>query len=329
MLSIVLTVATLAAAAILYQTFGARSDRKRFPPPGRLIDAAGSKLHVRCTGVGGIPVLLEAGIAASSVSWTPVERELSRLTKVCTYDRAGLAWSPRSAYPRTPERILAELDAVAAQIEAPFILAGHSFGGLIARLYAARHPGKVAALVLVDPALLLEWAEPHQQRLAMLRRGVRLSRRGALLARFGVVRFALDLLARGARFLPKLIAKASSGKGAGVTERLAGEIRKLPPELYPVVQCHWRRPESFHSMADHLEVLPALAAAVQMESGISVPVAVISGAHLTPEQCAEHQAIAASSPDGRHIVAEGSGHWVHLDRPDLVVDAVRRFLNHG
>jgi pimeloyl-ACP methyl ester carboxylesterase len=317
------------AAGISYQLAGTRADRRRFTCPGHLVRCCESELHIRCTGQGGPAVVLEAGIAASSVSWGPIQEQLSKFTTVCSYDRAGLAWSPRSAHPRTPDRIVDELHAVISQLPEPVVLVGHSFGALIARLYGSRHPDRLAGMVLVDPALLDEWADPTPQRRATLARGVSFSRRGAALARLGIVRLSLSLLARGSQFFPKFIARASSGEGLSVTERLVGEVRKLPPETWPVVQSHWCRPESFMSMAEHLQVLPAVAAAVQRAGDSNIPVIVISGGHLTPEQRAEHKAIADASPNGHHIVAEGAAHWVHLDRPDLIVAAVHSLLNHG
>jgi pimeloyl-ACP methyl ester carboxylesterase len=180
-------------------------------------------------------------------------------------------------------------------------------------------------LVLVDPALVGEWRDPSPERLRMLRRGIALSRRGAWLARIGFVRLSLTLLASGARALPKLISQLSSGKGHSVSERLVGEVRKLPPELWPAVQSHWCRPESFESMARHLEALPAVAALVANARPLgSIPVTVISGGQLTLEQSAEHAAIATSSDRGIHITARGSGHWVHLDNPEVVIEAIRR-----
>jgi pimeloyl-ACP methyl ester carboxylesterase len=204
----------------------------------------------------------------------------------------------------------------------PAVLVGHSFGGLLVRLYAAAHPEHVAGLVLVDPALTAEWSVPTQGRLAMLQRGVKLSRRGAWLARIGFVRLALAALSAGARPLAKLFARASSGGATPVTERLVGEVRKLPPELWPVVQSHWCRADCFESMADHLATLPAVAAAVARLGSPGVRTIVISGAHLTTEQLTEHRSL------GEHVIAAGSGHWVHLDRPDLIAEAVHKLL-HG
>ena len=209
------------------------------------------------------------------------------------------------------------------------MIVGHSFGGLLARLYARAYPAEVAGLVLVDPALASEWSAPSPARRAMLERGVRLSRRGATLARFGVVRLGLGLAAAGARPFAKFVARASSREGGQRTiERLVGEVRKLPPELLPIVQAHWSRPSAFSSMAQHLAMLPEICAALPVRPGElgALPLIVISGAHLTREQQAEQASVASLSTAGRHVVAEGSGHWVHLDRPDLVAGAVREIL---
>lgn len=317
----------LAAAALLYQTIGAFLDRRRLPPPGRLVDAGGHRLHVRTCGSGSPAIVLEAGIAASSVSWALVEPELARSLSVISYDRAGLAWSERPGTPRTPQRLIQELRTVLAATgaEPPFVLVGHSFGGLLVRLYAAAHPEDVAGLVLIDPALVSEWQPPlSPARAAMLARGVRFSRRGAWLARFGVVRFGLSLAALGLHALPKAIARASSsGRGQSLVERLVGEIRKLPLETRPAMRAHWSRPGSFLSMAEHLELLPAMCSAARNCGSLGdLPLAVISGAHLSREQRSEHEALARLSTRGRHLSAPSGAHWVHLDHPELVIGTV-------
>ena len=311
-----------AAAGALYQREGVRRDRDRFPPPGSLLDAAGTRLHVRSLGEGEPLVVFEAGIAASSVSWAYVQGDVAQFARTRSYDRAGYAWSGRCATARTVDVILAELDAVIGGSQ-PVVLVGHSFGGLIALLYASRRPGAVSGLVLVDPALMLEWASPSRKQRLRLRTGIALSRRGAWLCRIGVVRAALEALASGRRALPKAIAYAASGPGAGVVERLVGEVKKLPEDVWPAVQSHWSRPECFESMAAHLEALPGVASeAARVASLGSMPLTIISGAHLSSEQQAEHAALARLSTRGRHMIAPAGGHWVHLDEHEFVAHAV-------
>jgi pimeloyl-ACP methyl ester carboxylesterase len=229
---------------------------------------------------------------------------------------------------RTPDQILSELDAIVRASTMPCVIGGHSFGGLVARLYASRFPDKVAGLVLVDPALTGEWAQPTEKRLQMLARGASLARRGAVLCRLGVVRFALRMLASGSRWLPQAVNRASSGRGASVTERLVGEVRKLPRELWPAIQSHWSRPECFESMAQHLEALPAVARAAAAAASLGdLPLIVISGAHCGAEALEEHRSLARLSSRGKHIVARSGGHWVLLDEPDTVARAVREIVD--
>ena len=332
LLAVISIAVLIALAGLLYQAVGSWLDRRRFPMPGRLIVAGAHRLHFNSQGSGLPPVILEAGIAASSVSWEYVREGVAKFAEVLSYDRAGYGWSGPATDGMTPERLVSDLHTALAGLglSAPYVIVGHSFGGLLARLYARIYPTEVAGLVLADPALAGEWRSPTRSRRAMLARGVRLSHRGAMLARFGIVRVGLALAAAGAQPLAKLVARASSRQGGQRTvERLIGEVRKLPPELLPVVRAHWSRPSAFSSMAQHLVMLPDLSAAVPAQPGElgGMPLIVISGAHLTPEQQAEQASVARLSTAGRHIVAEGSGHWVHLDRPDLVVAAVREVLD--
>lgn len=315
-----------------YQWVGNRRDLTKYPPPGRIFDVRGVRLHIRIAGSGQPPVVFEAGVAASSVSWRPLQDAVAQFTTAAAYDRAGFAWSGLSPKPFAATEMNDALRDLLreAGLTPPFIFVGHSFGALLMRLYASRYPHEVAGMVLIDPALVQEWGDPTPERLRMLGRGVALSRRGALLARIGFVRLSLSMLTGGLRFLPRLLSQVTSGPGHSVSSRLVGEVRKLPVELWPAVQSHWCRPESFESMARHLAALPSTAALIiQTEPVRDIPVTVISGGHLTGEQSAEHEAIARSSRRGRHIIVKNSGHWVHLDEPDTVIAAIQEMVRQA
>src|SRR5262245_57043702 len=122
-------VVALSGAGALYQFFGARRSAARFPPPGRLIDAGDHRLHVVCEGSGGPAVIFESGIAASSLSWVRVRRDVAAFTRACAYDRTGLGWSEPAHGPRSVARMIDELHAVVhhAGSGQPAILVGHSF----------------------------------------------------------------------------------------------------------------------------------------------------------------------------------------------------------
>ncbi len=296
-----------------------------------MVDIAGARLHLLESGSGTPPVILEAGIAASCLNWTGIQSELARFTRVFSYDRAGLGWSDPASSPRTLSHAVEELHALvtAAQIPAPFVLTGHSYGGLLVRCYAACYPDQVAGLVLLDPLAAAEWLRPSETQWKTLKRGAMLSRRGALLARFGVVRFGLAALSSGLELIPKLVARlASRGSGESAISRLVREVQKMPPETWPVVQAHWCRPKSFLGMANYLESLPASASQASecAELPPHIPVAIISASNSTAAQLAERDRIARRSLNGKHLIAAKSGHWIHFDEPALVIQAIREMV---
>lgn len=322
--------ASLLATGALYQALGAVQQRRRYAPPGQLIDVGGHRLHVVCQGKGRPVVILESGIAASSISWAMVQPQIARFTRVCAYDRAGLGWSDRPSGPRSFDRIVNELCRVVAHV-APrerYVLVGHSFGCFVTLACAARRPADVAGLVLVDPPT--EWLTKNLARARMLGGARHLSRFGALLARVGVVRVSLALLTGGAPGAARRVAQAFGPTAARTLERLVGEIRKLPAEVHPVVQSLWCQPKCFSAMADHLRVLEREGSAIaSLSPPPEVPLTVVSSGDQPAEQVARHRELAEHSSHGRHVIATRSAHWVHLDEPDLIVGLTRELVERA
>jgi pimeloyl-ACP methyl ester carboxylesterase len=320
--------ALIVAAGMLYQRVASRDASRRFPAPGERIDVGGHRLHVTCSGTGRPPVILEAGIAASSLSWAAVAPSVAQFTRVCTYDRAGLAWSDVPSCPRTFDRIVEEFATVIARV-APgerCILVGHSFGSFIVRGYAMRHPAAVAGLVLVDPAV--EWLTPDAERAYRLRRAQYLARVGAVLAHVGIPRALLALLVGGAPAAPQRFSRLFGETVAQTLGRLVNEVRKLPPGAYPVMQAFWSEPKCYHAMADHLAALQRDGTAIsQIVSPPEIPTIVISSGNQPEEHIDIQRTLVDASHAGRHIVAARSSHWVQLDEPELVTAAVRELVD--
>ena len=323
-------VAALLAGGLVYQAAGERADARRYPAPGQRIQLLdGSKLHVHAQGQAGPVVVFEAGIAGSSLTWATVQPLVAEFACAVTYDRAGLGWSSAVNSPRTVANMVAELATAleTAQLAPPYILVGHSFGGLLILAFAHTYPGRVAALVLVDPVTQRGWLDASVQQLRRLRLGARLARRGAWLARFGVVRAALALLVGGGTKAPQLVARAAAGQGNSVIEKLIGEVRKLPPEAQPVVAAHWSRARSFRALAAYLECLPACArVALQMPAPPAIRLTILSAATATSDELAERAAWVAAHQNGYHVPVENTGHWLQLERPELVAAMIRDTL---
>jgi pimeloyl-ACP methyl ester carboxylesterase len=316
-------------AGLVYQAIGARRRAQQHPPPGALIDVGAERLHVVCAGAGRPTVLFEAGIAASSLSWTRVMPEVATFARTCAYDRPGLGWSERSQSPRTVDRMLEELRGVLthAAPRGGVVLVGHSFGTFLTLMYAERHPRDVAGLILLDPPV--EWQDASPHRIRLLHRGIRASHLGRALARVGVVRGCLALLTGGAPGVPRNLVRGLGPTAKRTLEHLVGEVRKLPPELHPIVQALWCEPRCFRGLAEHLGALePTATAAARVASLGNVPLTIVSAGDHPPDIVARQRALASLSTRGRHIVASKSSHWIHLDEPELVVDTIRQVADN-
>lgn len=340
--------AALAGGAI-WQRLGERKDRRCFPPPGRLVPLpaaqGGHALHClegrQETAVGQPTVVFEAALGASSISWALVQAEVAKFAPTFAYDRAGMGWSAAGPYPRTGSRVIEELRALlrAAGIRPPVILVGHSYGGLLTRLYAARYPEEVCGLVLVDPAAPRQWIEISPRDGVRLKVGRHLARRGVWAARLGIARGVAWLATRGARRpagerAPErdLNVKAARTVVAAITFGILGPsdrglmtpVQKLPEEYRRPLATLWIQPKYYAALASQLEALPQLAAEVAAsERLLRVPLITLTASEPTPERVAEQAEAARLSPCGRHVIVANCGHWIQLDQPAAVVAAIR------
>ena len=166
-----LVTAVVGSAAAVQQALTVR-DRTRYPAPGLLVHVDGHQMHLQVRGPdsAGPTVVLEAGKGSFSPNWYWVQTELAPTVRSVAYDRAGLGWSRRSRRPRDAQTIAIELrDALReAGLDPPYVLAGHSFGGLAMRAFADLYPALTAGLVLVDashPDQWVRWPTPHADKI--------------------------------------------------------------------------------------------------------------------------------------------------------------------
>jgi pimeloyl-ACP methyl ester carboxylesterase len=266
------------------------------------------------------------------LSWAHVQPKVAAFARVCAYDRAGLGWSDPDPRPRTLASIVGDLEVVLARTELapPHVLVGHSFGCFVVCAFAARHPRRVRGMVLIDPPAASEWRQPSRRQARLLARGIRLSYLGAMMAHLGIVRGCLSLLTGGAPRVPGTLIKGLGPVATAKLHHLVDQVRKLPPDVHPLVQEHWCQPKCFRAMADHLRVLQEAADFVGGLLALpAVPLVVVSSGQLPAERMAEHRELARLSAEGGHVVAAGSGHWIQFDEPDVVVEAIRDVVKHG
>jgi pimeloyl-ACP methyl ester carboxylesterase len=216
---------------------------------------------------------------------------------------------------------------IALNVPRPYILAGHSYAAYILRIYARRFPQEIAGIIFIDPLTPEEWIKPSRFQRWQICRAVWFSRAGAALSALGVLRFCLWLLQRGNNSVPRGVLSSFGSAASDTVRRILGELAKLPPQTVRLIRERWGHPKFFLVMARYIQTLPTCAAEVSgCDIPAQIPVTVISGAHQPDIRMVEHKALAAHSQRGRHMIADKSAHWVHLDQPGLIVEAARDML---
>jgi len=152
LLSFVILLCVVLAGTTGYNAAALRYYHAIYPPPGKLYQMDGYDMHLYCTGEGSPTLVLEAGAGSHSINWFKVQPELSKLTRVCSYDRVGYGWSPQAPVPRDADAVAQRLHALLQQagITGPLVLMGHSMGGIYIRDYASHYPEGIQGLILVD-----------------------------------------------------------------------------------------------------------------------------------------------------------------------------------
>ncbi|MEO8071290.1 MAG: alpha/beta fold hydrolase, partial [Acidobacteriota bacterium] len=285
-------------------------------------------------------VVFDAALGGSSVSWTFVQPAVSAFARACTYDRAGFGWSDAGPLPRTAGRIADELALLLERAgePPPYLLVGHSFGGLVMRIFAARYPHSTAGLVLVDPAHPEDWRSPAPKEQAKIDRGVYLCRRGMTAARFGIARMVSVLVGLGAlapaRAVVRMVARnrlhlgqgGRGGSGRNDADWILAPMFKLPPAVRKDLRAFWTRRAFFEALGSQIGSI-AISAAETLDAAAGgygdLPLVTISSTDPGDYRLRQQNALAALSTRGRHVVATNSGHWIPLDQPDLVVAVIR------
>jgi pimeloyl-ACP methyl ester carboxylesterase len=293
---------------------------------GKLVDI-GERRQLFMTEMGGgvgPSVIFESGIGSTSQNWARIQESVSEFAHTVSYDRLGLGWSTPAVSERIPSEVVKELRAMlqAAGIAPPYLLVGHSFGGLVARYFAAEYPDEVAGALLVDAMRTNEWPPVDESQRKLLIRGAQLTQWGVPIAYSGLARLTtMSFFCRSGRFT-NLFTRATGGRD--VLERLTSELNKIPRAVWPIVAAHWSSPAFFRGMTAHIQGVPGTVTEMLDATPIvGIPVVLLTPGHPKAISNEELQKI---GPDAEQLIAEKSGHWVHLDEPELVVEQIREMI---
>jgi pimeloyl-ACP methyl ester carboxylesterase len=192
----IVSIIGLTLVGAIYESLAEAADAKAYPPPGQLVDVGGYRLHINCTGTGSPTVVIDAGLGDWSTTWGGyVQPEVAKTTRVCTYDRAGMGWSEAGPLPRDAAQFAKELHTLLqnANIPGPYVMVGHSLGGLPVRLFTDMYPSEVAGVVLIDSMSPRQFTQSQTEVQSQSESRSQPFSFQAALARFGVVRLLVKL----------------------------------------------------------------------------------------------------------------------------------------
>lgn len=285
-----------------------------------MVDIGGYSLHINCSGEGKPAVILEPGLGWTSLEWTLVQQGVEKFTKVCSYDRAGYGWSDSASAPRTSLQLVQEMHEllIKAQIPPPYILVGHSFGGINARLFASLYPEEVMGLVLVDPShenqfnLLPEGSKPSSDRL-----------KEWILARTGILRWELDFNDQPpfVRKFPEPIQRMRLAKLAAAKQAMA-----VADEMDALEESFKQMKEAPQSLGAKPLIVITAAKFIELEMP-DIPEEEKNNIRKTLQVMKDlHKELASLSSNGKHIIAEDSDHLVPVNQPDIIIHAIQEIV---
>lgn len=305
------------ALGVSYQVVEAKIDAGRFPEQGKRVDIGGYKLNLNCSGEGTPTVVLESGFGMLSPSWGPVQSGVANFARVCSYDRAGYGWSDSSPFPRTGTQIARELQTLLrnAGEKPPYVFVGHSFGGLLVRVFNHEYPNEVIAIVLVEST--------HPDLLKLLPPAIKKQSDEAQVereqaARFAGIRYWLGIT----RFENRNFIGPSS---VPYGERLATYLTIEPKFVYAIANegANLEKTSEQAAASSTLGDRP-LIVLTAAKGVLGVPVQDKDWAELQNIWINQLQVqLTELSTRSKRIMIADSDHMIPLERPEAVISAVR------
>jgi pimeloyl-ACP methyl ester carboxylesterase len=297
-------VATFNAIALYYY---------RHPPPGNMYRVNGHLMRMQCMGWGSPTIVLEAGGGNDGMTWVGIQPKLALHTQVCSYDRAGTGWSDSGPSPRDADHVATDLHGLlaSAHIHTPVVLMGHSMGGLFIRDYAAHYPAEVAGLVFEDSSTPLQNRQPAYRAFEEPRKGTRFD--------LFIDEATLDI------GIPRLL-----GACSGRFDRVKG----IDQRIFYEDRCH----EPFQAMQAEMDAFD-VSGQETVNTGPFGDMPILILFHdlaidasdipqsLIEETQANQNAFLKLSTRSRRVIVKKSGHFIHIDRPDVVEREVGDFID--
>ena len=301
-------------AFLIYQKTATLVDDYRYPPIGKLVDVGGYKLHVHSTGEGEATVVLDAGLSGTSLGWTLVQSAVERFTRVCSYDRAGYAWSEEAPSKRTSKNLAEELHTLLheANIPGPYLLVGHSFGGCNVLLFADMYPEETLGVILVDSVhedMLQKFPTPTRSHFSRL---VEHPNTQWLLAIFG--------------------GKRLKGPSTDIEQMFA----PLPEKMGRMYVAQMNKTNYTKTVSREMEALSESLSQLR-QSQIHLrdkPLIVITAGKFSNVQEERawnelQQGLLSKSHLAKQMIAKKSDHMINHHQPEIIVEAIQEILMSG
>lgn len=296
----------------VWQTIAQNSEQKNILPLGELVEVDGRLMHIHCTGEGSPTVILEGGVPEWSIHWQAVQPEIAKVTRVCSYDRAGYGWSEAGTSPRTVEKIVNELHTLLenAGEAGPFVYVAHSFWGPTALLYQHTYPDEIVGMVLIEawsPDLYTPTPEVITQSLPLAQTLKAIAPLGQvrLVGELGIIPLA-DML----------------------------QLKLLPEEMQPAYKAAYYDDSMWSAMFEEYSAMEESGRQTQNLASLAdlrlvvVQAGIRAADDFPPDDIwdATQQHLAGLSTDSQFILVEDSGHFVQLEKPDLIVDVIQQMI---
>ncbi len=290
----------------------------QYQAPGKLVDVGGYRMHIHCVGEGSPTVVMEAGLNDFSLQWSAVHTEISQFARVCVYDRAGFGWSEASPHPRTVATMVSELHTLLqnAEVEGPYVVVGHSFGGIVVREFTHQYPDEVTGMLLVDSA--------HEQHFVRIPAFATLTEAMASQFKLFATLNSFGVMALSPGQIP------ARGLEGEALEQYRALLATTDYFNVAVIESSTFLTEYGNGSSQKLKSLGNLPLIV-LTRGLPDSLPILLEQENALYDATWHQLqmeLVGLSSNGKQIIAEQSGHYIQLDRPNLVVAAVRELVEN-